>query len=83
VSTPTYWKSQPSFDKIKPPVMQPIEVARYAISKLGRKVICIPGKMNRLHYFFLLNMLPLRLANRLVNNAMKKMYGAQIENRKS
>jgi short-subunit dehydrogenase len=76
VSTPTYWKSKPSFDKMKPPVMQPEEVARYAISKLGRKIICIPGFMNRLQYFFLLNFLPRRYARRLVNNAMKKMYGS-------
>ena len=56
--------------------MQPAEVAGYAIKKLGRKVICIPGLTNRLQYFFLMNVIPRRLANRLVNNAMKKMYGS-------
>ncbi len=75
VSTPTYWKSKPSFDQMKPPVMQPEEVADYAITKLGHKIISIPGLTNRLQYFFLMKMIPRRLANRLVNNAMKKMYG--------
>jgi uncharacterized protein len=76
ISTPTYWKSKPSFDKMKPPVMQPDDVARYAISKLGRKIICIPGFTNRLQYFFLMNLLPRKFARRLVNSAMKKMYGS-------
>lgn len=75
VSTPTYWKSKPSFEKMKPPVMQPAEVARYALSRLGSGPIFIPGFTNRLQYFLLMNLIPRRLASRLVNNAMKKMYG--------
>ena len=75
VSTPTYWKSKPSFEKMKPPVMPASEVADYAIRSLGKKIICIPGWTNRLQYFFLMNLLPRRIANRLVNSAMQKMYG--------
>jgi len=75
VSTPTYWKGKPSFEKMKPPIMQPAEAAGYAISQLGVKPICIPGITNRLQYFFLMNLIPRRLASRLVNNAMEKMYG--------
>jgi short-subunit dehydrogenase len=75
VSTPTYWKGKPSFEKMKPPIMQPADVARYALGKLGKQTICIPGRTNRLQYFFLLNLIPLKLARRLVNNAMEKMYG--------
>jgi hypothetical protein len=75
VSTPTYWKSKPSFEKMKPPVMQPVDVAQYAIKKLGKKIICIPGLTNRLQYFFLMNLIPRHLARRMVNDAMKKMYG--------
>ena len=78
VSTPTYWKSNPSFEKMKPPVMESAEVAHYAISSLGTKTVCIPGVINRLQYFFLMNMIPRRIANRLVNNAMKKMYGKNV-----
>ena len=83
VSTPTYWKSKPSFGKMKLQVMQPLEVAAYAIRNLGVKTVCIPGLKNRLQYFFLLNLIPRRIANRLINNAMKKMYGSQIAIRKS
>lgn len=74
VSTPTYWSSKPSFEKMKPPVMQPAEVADYAIGKLGKTILCIPGLTNRLQYLFLMNLLPRHFARRLVNNAMDKMY---------
>ncbi len=81
VSTPTYWKSKPLFEKLKPPVMQPGEVARYALNKLGLKTMCIPGFKNRLQYFFLMNLIPRRLASKFVNKAMYKMYGTQIMDR--
>jgi hypothetical protein len=74
VSTPTYRKSKPSFEKMKPPVMQPDVVAGYAISRLGKTALCIPGLSNRLTYFFLQKLLTRSLASRLVNQAMKKMY---------
>ncbi len=76
VSTPTYWKSKPSFDQMKPPVMEPAGVAAYAVENLGKKIISIPGRTNRLQYFFLMNLIPRRVAHLLVNNAMKKMYGS-------
>ncbi|MEI7664232.1 MAG: hypothetical protein WCK34_18640, partial [Bacteroidota bacterium] len=76
VSTPTYRKSNPSFAKMKPPFMEPIEVAGYAMSRLGKKIICIPGLTNRLQYFFLRNLIPRKVARLLVNDAMKKMYGS-------
>jgi len=74
VSTPTYRKSQPSFEKMKPPFMEAGDVAGYAIRQLGKKTICIPGIKNRIQYFFLMHMIPRSMASRLVNNAMKKMY---------
>ena len=76
VSTPTYRKSNPSFDKMKPSFMEPEAVAGYALSQLGVKTICIPGLVNRLQYYFLMNLIPRSLARQLVNNAMKKMYGS-------
>ena len=75
VSTPTYRESNPSFDKMKPSFMEPKAVAAYALGQLGVKTICIPGLVNRLQYFFLMNLIPCSLARQLVNNAMKKMYG--------
>jgi len=83
VSTPTYWKGNPSFGKRKPAVMQPDAVARYALKKLGAKTMCIPGFKNRLQYFFLINLVPRRWALRLIHNAMNKMYGAQLTNNSS
>jgi short-subunit dehydrogenase len=76
VSTPTYWKSKPDLDKMKPQIMEPEPVASYALSRLGRQIQCIPGLTNRMQYFFLLNMIPRWLARRLVNDAMIKMYGS-------
>jgi len=76
VSTPTYWKSNPNFDRMKPSFVEANQVAAYTLKHLGRKVIAIPGLTNRLQYFFLRQMIPLRLARRLVNDAMKKMYGS-------
>ncbi|MEI6681511.1 MAG: SDR family NAD(P)-dependent oxidoreductase [Bacteroidota bacterium] len=75
VSTPTYWKSKPNFDRMKPSFVEPAGVAAYALNNLGRKIIAIPGLTNRLQYFFLRQMIPIRFARWLVNDAMKKMYG--------
>jgi len=75
VSTPAYWQSKPNLDKIRPSFTSPQQVAGYAMRNLGRRMICIPGLANRLQYFFLLNLIPRRLARRLVNQAMKRMYG--------
>ena len=61
---------------MKPSFVEANQVAAYTLKHLGRKVIAIPGLTNRLQYFFLRQMIPLRLARRLVNDAMKKMYGS-------
>ena len=76
VDTPTYWKSKPNFEKMKPLVMQPAGVASYALKNLGSRTTCIPGLINRLQYLFLVNLIPRRVARKLVNQAMDKMYGA-------
>lgn len=75
VSTPTYRKSNPDLSRMKPPLMQARDVAAYALRNLGKKTICIPGSRNRFQYFVLMNLLPRRVARRLVSNAMEKMYG--------
>ncbi len=75
VSTPTYWKSNPNFDRMKPSFVEASQVAAYALKHLGRKVVAIPGLTNRLQYFFLRQVIPIWYARRLVNDAMKNMYG--------
>jgi uncharacterized protein len=72
--TPTYWSSRPDRTKVAPGMMQPVEVASYALKMLGKKVICIPGWKNRLSYFFLLKLIPRGVAARIVSAAMSKMY---------
>jgi short-subunit dehydrogenase len=72
-STPTFWKSNPDRGKLIE-VMQPLEVAAYALKKLGKKPFCIPGWKNRLSYYFLTRMLPRKVAGTLVSNSMKKIY---------
>ncbi len=75
VATPTYLAGKPDLSRMKPPFQQPSEVARYALKHMGHSPVCIPGFMNRLQYFLLLNLLSRNLARKLVNNAMQKMYG--------
>jgi hypothetical protein len=54
--------------------MQPAEIAEYSLRKIGRQVICIPGWRNRMQFFFLVRVIPARLARFFVDSAMKKMY---------
>lgn len=72
--TPTYWSSMPDKTAGTPGIMQPAEVARYALKSLGKRAICIPGWKNRLIFFFLVRMLPRKVAANLVSKAMVKMY---------
>jgi uncharacterized protein len=72
--TPTYWSSMPDAIAGNSGILQPTDVAQYALKKLGEKTICIPGWKNRLIYFFLLRILPRKVAARIVSNAMVKMY---------
>jgi short-subunit dehydrogenase len=76
VMTPTYRQSNPSFEKMKPPMMESEAVAKQILTNLGRKTIYIPGFQNRLNYFFLLSLLPRWFAKKLVDSAMVKMYGS-------
>jgi short-subunit dehydrogenase len=73
-STPTYWKSNPGNQSKLIEVMQPDDVASYAIKMLGKRSSCIPGWKNRLFYYFLTRILPRNLAGRFVSKSMLKMY---------
>ncbi len=52
----------------------PYSVAAYALSRCGKKAVCIHGWKNRLNYFILSKMLPASLASYFVNRAMRIMY---------
>jgi short-subunit dehydrogenase len=52
----------------------PYSVAAYALSRCGKKAVCIHGWKNRLNYFVLSKMLPASLSSYFVNRAMRRMY---------
>jgi short-subunit dehydrogenase len=72
--TPTYWSSNPGKQSKLIDIMQPGEVAEYALKMLGKRSFCIPGWKNRLFYFFLTRLIPRKTAGNLVSKSMIKMY---------
>jgi short-subunit dehydrogenase len=72
-STPTYLSSNPSAGNW-PGVMNPADVAEYALKNLGNKAICIPGWKNRVSYFLLTHLFSRKTAARIVCNSMKRIY---------
>jgi short-subunit dehydrogenase len=73
-STPTYWSSNPGKRNTMIEVMEPSDVAEYALRMLGRKPVCIPGWKNRMSYLLLTRILCRKFAARIVSNSMKTMY---------
>jgi short-subunit dehydrogenase len=73
-ASPAYLKTDPKYGKLKPQVMHPDAVAEAALKKLGKKTLFIPGFSNRFNYFILTKLLPRRMASRIANITMKKMY---------
>ncbi len=73
-STPTYWRSNPGKQNKIIGVLQPMEVATYALKMLGKRSFCIPGWKNRLFYYFLTRIIPRKTAGNLVSKSMIKMY---------
>jgi hypothetical protein len=73
-STPTYWNSKPRNRNTIIEIMQPLDVATYALKMLGKKPFCIPGWKNRLFYYILTRVIPRKVAGNLVSKSMLKMY---------
>jgi uncharacterized protein len=73
-STPTYLSSTPSKTDNWPGVMDPLDVAEYALKNLGKKAICIPGWKNRVSYFLLTHLFSRKTAAKIVCNSMKGLY---------
>lgn len=73
--TPTYNSSRPEKAFFTPAAMNPLKVAEYAIEKLGKGTISIPGLKNRMIYFILTRFLPRNMAVRIVGRQMIRMYG--------
>jgi short-subunit dehydrogenase len=73
-STPAYNKTTPKYGAFKPKVMEPDEVAELALKNFGKKALYIPGFSNRMNYFFLTRLLPRKMAGKLTNKMMGRMY---------
>ena len=73
-STPAYWSSNPAKDRKWPPVMNPEQVAEYALLNLGRKAVIIPGWQNRFSYFLIGRLLSRKIAAGIIDNALRKRY---------
>ena len=73
-STPTFWESNPILKGNWPGVMDPLDVADFALKNLGKNAVCIPGWKNRISYFLLTRLLPRSVAAKLVNDAIGKIY---------
>lgn len=73
-STPTYWNSKPRNQSKIIEIMQPLDVATYALKMLGKRSFCIPGWKNRVFYHFLTRVIPRKFAGTLVSKSMLKMY---------
>lgn len=73
-ATEAYLKTNPKYGFIKPQIQIPSVVAESALSKLGKKAIFISGFSNRINYFILTRLMPRKMASKIANGTMKKMY---------
>jgi short-subunit dehydrogenase len=75
VLTPNYISSKPAGAGPSALEMEPREVARAALSGLGRKPLVIPGRLNRLARFFMSHLVSRRAAIELLAKNTGDMYG--------
>jgi uncharacterized protein len=75
--TPTFWSSRPVMKKGSSGILLPKDISEYALRKIGKKTICIPGLMNRLIFFFLTKILPRKFSAGIVRRSMLKIYPEQ------
>jgi short-subunit dehydrogenase len=78
-ATPAYLNTGPEYGFPKPSVLKPEKVAEYALKKLGKKTMCIPGFSNRFSYFILTRLMPRKLAAAIANKTMGAMYKHKFE----
>jgi len=71
--TNPYMGSKPKTMPMQPPIQEPDDVAEEVLRALGKKVLHIPGRYNRLTDRFL-GWLPRNTATRIMNDSMRKIY---------
>jgi short-subunit dehydrogenase len=74
VSTPTYEREHPSPGRLVPPAMDPDEVARQALARLGRRPVMVPGTRNRITAILASRAMPRRAAIALSSRQTAAMY---------
>ncbi|HNQ82279.1 MAG TPA: SDR family NAD(P)-dependent oxidoreductase [Bacteroidales bacterium] len=73
-ATPGYLGTHPHYGLIRPSVMKPGKVASYALKRLVKRTVIIPGMMNRMTYFLLTRIFPRSVSVRLMNRTMERTY---------
>lgn len=73
-ATEAYLSTNPQSAFFKPQVQQPQKVATSALEKLGKKALYISGFGNRVNYFILTRLLPRKVAAKMANKTMLKMF---------
>lgn len=73
-ATPTWFANHPRSTWLSPEPMDPGKVARFALTRLGKGPLCIPGWQNRFSYWVLTHLLPNKMAAGIVSGQMKHMF---------
>ena len=77
IDTPNYRSLNAQHSGVKPKDMSPDEVALEALNALGKQPLIIAGKGNRMTNILLQRILGHKLASKLTNKTMRKMFAAQ------
>ena len=73
-STPGYLSSLPPGKEKAIHAMPAHKVVKEALKALGRRAFIVPGLRNRMNYFLLSRILPRRIALKIMNRAVGKLY---------
>ena len=76
--TPGFRASAPRISGFIPRIHHPDFVAQRALDQLGKRILFIPGIYNRLGYAFLLRTMPRKLASKIVNGTIMKIYSDKL-----
>jgi len=74
VDTPAFRSTGAKMTFFTPAPMAPSAVAEEALKRFGRSLFIIPGFANRIASFLLQRILPRKIASKIHNNAMVKLY---------
>lgn len=72
--TQQYLEAEPDYGSYKPTEHEPVQVAREALSALGRKSVHVVGSSNRLSVFMLQRILGRKRASRIISGRMMQYF---------